>query len=242
MTLVVLAKAPVAGRVKTRMCPPCSPSQAAALAAAALADTLDAVSRVPARRHVLALDGSPDLPPHSCAPANAGHDEPEATPALRGPVAPLGWVLPPVFETIAQRGGGLDERLAAAFDDVGGPVLLVGMDTPQVTSSLLVEAAEELLRPATDAVLGTAPDGGWWAVGLRRPDPQAFLGVPMSTPVTGIEQWKRLDRLGLRSRLLPCLEDADDIASARSIAAMIPGSWFATCLASLGLDTSAAAR
>jgi hypothetical protein len=106
-TLIVIAKAPVPGRVKTRLCPPCTPRQAAALAEAALRDTLAAALCSRARRRVLALDGAP------------------------GP-----W-LPPGFEVLPQRGDGLAERLANAFADVGGPAFLVGMDTPQLTPQLL---------------------------------------------------------------------------------------------------------
>jgi glycosyltransferase A (GT-A) superfamily protein (DUF2064 family) len=106
--LIVIAKAPVAGRVKTRLTPPCTPEQAAALARAALQDTLDAAVRATrAGRLVLALDGT------------AGE-----------------W-LPDGFEILPQRGEGLAERLAAAFADVGEPAFLVGMDTPQLTPALL---------------------------------------------------------------------------------------------------------
>jgi uncharacterized protein len=106
--LLVIAKAPVAGRVKTRLTPPCTPAGAAALAAAALADTLAAAARTqrPTRR-VLVLDGDP------------------------GPWVPRG------FEVVPQRGDGLAARLAAAFCEVGGPAFLIGMDTPQVTPALL---------------------------------------------------------------------------------------------------------
>ena len=104
----MIAKAPVAGRVKTRLCPPCTPAQAAELAEAALRDTLDAAARATrAGRRVIALDGTPGA-----------------------------W-LPAGFEAIAQRGDGLAERLAAAFADVGEPAFLVGMDTPQLTPELL---------------------------------------------------------------------------------------------------------
>jgi uncharacterized protein len=106
--LLVIAKAPVAGRVKTRLTPPCTPAGAAALAAAALADTLAAAARSRlAHRRVLVLDGEP------------------------GPWVPRG------FEVLPQRGDGLAGRLAAAFCDVGGPAFLIGMDTPQVTPGLL---------------------------------------------------------------------------------------------------------
>jgi uncharacterized protein len=106
-TLLVIAKAPVPGRVKTRMTPPFTPAEAAALATAALADTLAAATACGATRRVLVLDG-----------------------------APGSWI-PAGFEVIRQRGDGLAERLAAAFADAGAPAFLVGMDTPQVTPALL---------------------------------------------------------------------------------------------------------
>jgi uncharacterized protein len=200
VALVVLAKAPVPGRVKTRCCPPCSPEQAAALAEAALVDTLDAVVATPARRRVLVLDGQPGA-----------------------------W-LPRGVDVVAQRGAGLDERLAAAFDDVSGPALLVGMDTPQVTVRLLARSAELLMTDGTDAVLGPAADGGFWAVGLRHPDPRLFLGVPMSRPDTHAHQRARLHGHGLRVQSLPMLVDVDDIATAGAVAALIPASRFAAAL------------
>lgn len=204
MTLVVLAKAPVPGQVKTRLCPPCTPEQAAALAEAALADTLAAVAAVGGRR-VVVLDGAP------------------------GPWLPAG------VEVVPQRGGGLDERLAAAFEDVGGPALLVGMDTPQITPALL-RTGLALLAMA-DAVLGGAPDGGYWAIGLRRPDPALFLGVPMSVAETGAAQRARLAAAGLRVAGLPPLRDVDDIDDARAVAAHAPHGRFAATLA--GLPTAA---
>ncbi|MFF0161303.1 DUF2064 domain-containing protein [Streptomyces sp. NPDC005263] len=106
-TLLVIAKEPRSGRVKTRLTPAFTPGEAAALAEASLADTLDTVARTPARRRVLVLEGEP------------------------GP-----W-LPPGFEVVRQCAGGLDERLAAAFAGCDGPALLIGMDTPQVTPELL---------------------------------------------------------------------------------------------------------
>ncbi|MER6127233.1 DUF2064 domain-containing protein [Streptomyces sp. NPDC001795] len=112
-TLLVIAKEPRPGRVKTRLTPPFTPEEAAALAEAALADTLRTVAAAPAERRVLVLDGAP------------------------GP-----W-LPPGFEVTPQCAGGLDERLAAAFAQCTGPALLIGMDTPQVTPELLtVDFAE----------------------------------------------------------------------------------------------------
>jgi hypothetical protein len=202
---MVLAKAPRPGRSKTRLCPPCSARDAAALARAALADTLDAVLATPAARRVLVLDG------------------------------PVGDWLAPGIEVVAQRGAGLDERLAHAFADVGGPALLVGMDTPQVTRDDLARGLERLAAPGVDAVLGPAADGGYWAIGLREAQPRAFLGVPMSTAWTGRAQHARLRRLGLRVALLPALRDVDRIADARAVAALAPAGRFARALALTGV-------
>jgi rSAM/selenodomain-associated transferase 1 len=199
ITLAVIAKAPEAGRSKTRLCPPCTPAQAAGLAAAALADTLAAMAATPATRRVVVLDG-----------------------------APGSW-LPRGFEVIRQRGDGLAERLAAGFEDIGGPAVVLGMDTPQVSARLLTLALRRLAR--ADAVLGPAPDGGYWAIGLRREARAAFDGVPMSAPRTWAAQRARLRELGLRTAPLPPLRDVDDIADAHAVAALAPRTRFARELA-----------
>jgi len=207
--LVVIAKSPVAGRSKTRLTPPCTPEQAAALAAAALADTLAAVAATPAQRRVVVLDGEPGA-----------------------------W-LPPGFEVIAQRGEGLGERLAATFTDVGCPALVVGMDTPQLTPALLTQALAELC--GAGAVLGAAPDGGYWAIGLRRADDAVFAGVPMSEPATCAVQRERLRALGLKTRELPELRDVDDIDDALAVAALASHTRFAHTLAAMNLGALAVA-
>jgi rSAM/selenodomain-associated transferase 1 len=180
MNVLVMAKSPVAGRVKTRLCPPCTPAEAAAIAEAALADTLDAVAACGAGRRIVALDGAP------------------------GP-----W-LPPGFEVIPQVDGAFDHRLAAAWSAAGGAGVQIGMDTPQVTPALLDDALATL--DATDAALGFAVDGGWWAIGLRRPDARVFAGIPMSTAQTGSAQRARLRLLGLSVTMLPALVDLDTVA------------------------------
>ncbi|MEV7726436.1 DUF2064 domain-containing protein [Streptomyces sp. NPDC101733] len=197
-TLLVIAKEPVPGRVKTRLTPPYSPAEAASLAEAALADSLAAVAAAPAARRVLVLDGRP------------------------GP-----W-LPPGFEVRPQAAGTLDERLAAAFADCAGPALLIGMDTPQVTPELLTVDWE-----GYGAWFGPALDGGFWALGLLRPDPALLRGVPMSLPGTGAAQYERLRAAGLRVGRLPALRDVDTAEDARVVAAEAPASRFAARLASL---------
>jgi glycosyltransferase A (GT-A) superfamily protein (DUF2064 family) len=132
---------------------------------------------------------------------------------------------------VPQRGDGLAARLAAAFQAATGPAFLVGMDTPQVTPALL-DAGLAALEHA-DAAFGAAFDGGYWGIGLRRPDPEAFRGVPMSAPTTAAFQRARLDDLGLRTALLPPLLDVDTIADAHAVAATAPHTRFATTLHSL---------
>jgi rSAM/selenodomain-associated transferase 1 len=203
MHVIVLAKAPVPGRVKTRLCPPCSPEEAATLADAALRDTVDAAVGCGAGGVVVALEG--EVP---------------------------SW-MDRLVEVVPQRGHGLDERLAAAFIDVAAPALLIGMDTPQLTSARVREGLDALGR--SDAVLGLASDGGFWAVGLHRADPSMFLGIPMSTDRTGVAQRRRLEAFGLRVRALPILRDVDTIDDALAVAAEAPDSRFAAALASTGL-------
>ncbi len=202
-TIVVIAKAPRPGLSKTRLTPPCTSLQAAALAEAALIDTLVNVQRTSARRRVLALEGKVGgLLEH-----------------LKG------------FEVIQQRGAGLDERLAAAFEDTGEPALLVGMDTPQMSPSLLDRALA--LLSESDAVLGDTFDGGYWAIGLGRPSTPAFKGVPMSTRFTACVQRQRLAQLGLSCASLPVLRDVDCYGDAVAVAAQAPESRFSRCFAKM---------
>lgn len=205
--VVVLAKSPVPGRVKTRLTPPYSPEEAADLAQAALRDTLRAAAGAAVRRCLLVLAGEP------------------------------GSWLPAGLEVRPQRGDALDERishaLADAYADLPVPVLLLGMDTPQVTAADLDRAVDHLLVPGTGAVLGQAEDGGYWAIGLRRPRPEHVRGVPMSRPDTGARQLAQLQGAGLRVRLLSILRDVDEAADAEAVARCAPFSAFASTLAGL---------
>lgn len=204
--VLVIAKEPVPGKVKTRLTPPFTPEEAAGLAAAALADTLRTVARVPAARRVLALEGSPGS-----------------------------WI-PGGFTVLPQRGQGLDERLAAAFVDahrlLPTPTVLIGMDTPQVSVEMLSTALS--LLDTCDAVFGPAADGGFWLLGLRVADPSLLLGVPMSRPDTGAAQLARLREAGLSVAEMPCLTDVDTADDAIEVAGAAPESRFAAALALMG--------
>lgn len=192
--LVVIAKAPVAGRSKTRLCPPLTPEEAAQVAQAALLDTLDAVAATPVRHRVVVLDGADDL-------------------------------IPEHFVVQPQCEGPLEVRLAAAVTEAFAarplPILLIGMDTPQVTPTLLGECAQALLDRGS--ALGLAEDGGWWAIGLPGGDGEVFSGVPMSADDTGAHQLAQMNACGLRPVALPVLRDIDRVEDLAQVAAEMPG-------------------
>ena len=193
--VLVIAKEPRAGHAKTRLTPPLTPAQAAAVATASLLDTLAAVTATDVAVRTVVLDGSP-----------------------------AGW-LPPGFDVVPQVEGGLGARLDAAFAGAFArhdlPVLLIGMDTPQVTPDLLRQALDALQRGDNDAVLGLAEDGGWWALGMRKPASGVFDGVPMSTAGTGAAQRQRLTDLRLTTEELPVLRDIDHIEDLTAVAGLL---------------------
>lgn len=210
--LLVVAKAPVAGLAKTRLCPPATPEQAARIAAASLLRTLRVVLDVPDARPVVAMTG--DLA--------AAEDSAELRRVLRS------------LTVIPQRGAAFGDRLAHAHQDSaaihpGLPVVQIGMDTPQVSRRLLADATRRMSDPAgPDAVLGPAADGGWWALGLRDPLRAAALrDVPMSRPDTGLLTAAAVRRGGADPDRLAELSDVDTMAVARDVAGRLPGTRFA---------------
>lgn len=212
VALVVIAKAPHAGRVDRRLCPPCSFEEAATLGVAALADTVEAVDATPVRGpRVLVLDGEP------------------------GYWVPAGWYV------IERRGRDPAEHLANAFDDVGGPALVVGSETPQVTPALLAACVEALRTPRIDAVLGPARGGGCWAFGLREPEPAVFLGVSESGREVLEARRQRLRALGIPFAELPTLREVETMADAWAVASEARATRFAGTLASMLEPTQAVA-
>ena len=217
VTLLVVAKAPVPGRAKTRLAASVGDQVAAGVAAAALLDTLDAVAATPVATRVVALTGELD------AAADAAE--------IRRRLAS--------FFVIGQRGNDFGERLANAHADAasvdGHPVLQIGMDTPQVTAELLGDCGRRLVE--SSAVLGLANDGGWWALGVHTPAlADCLRDVPMSQPDTGALTLKTLRGNGVDVALLDELADfdiADDVAAVRE--ACRPGSRFAHVTRAAGL-------
>jgi glycosyltransferase A (GT-A) superfamily protein (DUF2064 family) len=195
--LVVLAKAPVAGSVKTRLCPPCTSEQAAAVAAAALADTLDAVSATPAVRRALILSGR-------CA-------------------TPDGWtVLPQRGLGLAER---LVHAYADTALP-GTTTVLVGMDTPQLDPGLLGDVAaglahaDAVLGPAEDG-------GWWTLALRDPRHATALRAVSMSTPDTYDRTVRALRARGLSVATAPMLRDVDTAEDAWAVAQIVPDGRFA---------------
>lgn len=195
--LLVIAKAPVPGRVKTRLCPPCTPYQAARVAAAALTDTLTAGYATPATRHTILLCGQLTPPP--------------------------GWY--PVTQRgdgLADRlaNGFADTALA------GTGSVLIGMDTPQVTAPLLasvaagLDDADAVLGPACDG-------GWWALALRDPSHAEALRAVPMSTVDTGAATVAALRARGLRVRLAEPLRDVDTAVDAWVVAGQCAGGTFA---------------
>jgi len=200
--LVVIAKACIPGRVKTRLVPPLSFEQAADLAAACLADTLSAMRELDVERRILYFDGTVDEMP----PEAAG------------------------FEFVPQVGGGLDQRLGHIFDLCSGsPMVMIGMDTPQVTADDLAPMLDGAVHEdGADAWFGGARDGGYWALGMTRPDGSLIRGVQMSVTDTGRLQLARLVDAGLRVEQLATLIDVDYASDALDVAAIAPHTLFAS--------------
>ncbi|MDN5744224.1 MAG: DUF2064 domain-containing protein [Nocardioidaceae bacterium] len=202
---LVVAKAPVPGQVKTRLGARIGLHRSAELAAAALLDTFEVCTATfgPSRCH-LALAG----------------DLSEAVGAAEFDQALSGWQVRP------QRGEGLAHRLAHAHADVSGPVLQIGMDTPQLTPALLQEVVDGLVDH--DAVLGPADDGGWWVLAVREASYAAVVaGVPMSSPQTYQATRAALLEAGLSVGVCTMLRDVDEATDADIVAEQAPSTRFA---------------
>ena len=200
--VVIMAKSPIPGKVKTRLRPHFSDKEAAALAGAALTDSLAAAAAA-TDRVIVALDrcGTSETPPE-----------------LAG------------VDVIEQRGTGLGERLDHALATVwqreAGPLLVIGMDTPQVTAELLLGIVELAVRD-DDAAIGPASDGGFWALAFGGAPRRVLGSVPMSQPDTGRRTALALREAGISVHIGAVLEDVDDAHAAARVAALAPMTRFA---------------
>lgn len=218
VTLVVIAKAPVAGFAKTRLAAAVGDEAAADIAAATLLDTLDAVEATPVQSKVVALTG--DL------------SQASSTRQIRSRLGDM--------QVIEQRGDDFSARLANAIVDaavVAGPrpVLLIASDTPQVTAPLLTDCAQALLE--TDAVFGMARDGGWWVLGVTDPSIADCLhDIPTSRSDTGPATLEAMRGRGLRVKLVVELADVDTVDDVEKVRAdCAPDSRFVQAIKDAGL-------
>ncbi len=203
--MLVVAKAPISGQVKTRLGADIGLDAAADLAAAALLDSLDAcTAAVGAEKCHLSLSG-------------------DLSKAVRGPeieAALTSWTV------TEQRGSDFAERLVNAHLDAGpGLVVQIGMDTPQVTAGSLIAAGKDSI--GYDVAIGPAPDGGWWV--LARHDPEVarvLAGVPMSTPTTYDDTVAALRAAGHTVTPTAIQRDVDTVEDADLVAATMESGRF----------------
>jgi glycosyltransferase A (GT-A) superfamily protein (DUF2064 family) len=213
-----MAKAPVAGYAKTRLAELVGREAAAELAAASLLDTLDAVEEVTAiQQRLLGLSGNISRAARAAA--------------ITGRLSE--WTVFP------QQGTDFGARLAhahrVAAKAARSPVLQIGTDTPQVTGPLLGPIANLVRGDAASAALGPADDGGWWALGVARPElAEGLRNVAMSTPDTGRATVDALVSRGAHVTLVHQLRDVDTQADAELVAREVPHTRFAAMWRSLG--------
>ena len=188
--LLVVAKRPAAGQTKTRLSPPLSPEQAAALYECFLRDTLDLVRQTPDVQPVIAY-------------------LPAAAEAYFAGLAPD-------FECLLQEGPDLGARLDHALTRYLAlgyeRVAIMNSDGPTLPVACLVTAFDAL-RDGADVALGPADDGGYYLIGLKRPAPRLLRDVAMSTPHVAADTLALAAAAGLTVTILPTWYDVDDSAS-----------------------------
>lgn len=217
--MLVMAKAPVAGQAKTRLAGIAGDAGAADLAAASLLDTLEAgATAYPPGRRVLALDG----------------DLRDACRAEEILAASRAWLV------VRQGGQTFGERLVDGHQQAhrlaGGPVVQIGMDTPQVCPDVLRDLAE-VAHGHGGPVLGPALDGGWWVlVTTHASQAEVLTGVPMSRPDTWQLTAAALEAAGHPAARTSALRDVDLPEDAEAVADQAPGTRFAATWRSLGCD------
>ena len=190
--LAVMAKAPRAGRVKTRLSPPLTLEQTAALNVAFLRDTTANLAAVPGGAGLISY-----------------------TPV--GDEGLFAGLLPERFALVPQRGDGFGERLLAAAEDIlaigYGAVCLIDSDSPTVPAAAYARAVEALRGPGERVVLGPSADGGYYLIGMKRARPEPFESIAWSTGSVLAETVARCAAAGLEVVLLPTWYDVDDAAT-----------------------------
>jgi uncharacterized protein len=190
--LAVMAKAPRPGKVKTRLSPPLSLQQSAALNVCFLRDTTQNIAEVSATTNASGIISY--------------------TPV--GDESFFEGLLPEGFALIPQRGEGFGERLLAAAEDIlacgFGAVCLIDSDSPTVPSSAFRLAVETLNPPGDRIAIGGSSDGGYYLIGLKRPHPEPFANISWSTSTVYTETTSAIGATGIELVELPLWYDVDD--------------------------------
>lgn len=193
--LAVMAKAPRPGKVKTRLQPPLTAEEAAALNVCFLRDTAANIGAVAAEGGAQGM---------VCY-----------TPV--GDEAMFAGLLPEGFALIAQRGDGFGERLTLALEDMlacgFGSVCLIDSDSPTMPTEALREAVRALAKPGNRVVLGGSVDGGYYLIGLKALHREPFEQITWSTPSVFEETVRQVRAAGLELVELPTWYDVDDGAT-----------------------------
>ena len=193
--LAVMTKAPQAGRVKTRLTPPLSPQEAAALNTCFLRDTAAAISRT----------------------AEAGNALGVAVYTPPGSETAYSEILPREFILVPQREGNFGERLLAATNDLlqlgFDAVCLIDSDSPTVPDAAFGQAIEFLSRPEDSIVLGPSDDGGYYLIGLKKAHRRLFEQINWSTDSVLEQTIAAAGEIDLEVHLLPAGYDIDDRAT-----------------------------
>lgn len=209
--LGVVVRTPRAGAAKTRLVPPLTHEEAAALSACFLRDTATNIAEAAAEAVVVQAGGADGVAVY--------------TPA--GSEGALAGLLPEGFRLLAQRGADLSARLQHAAADLLGmgydAVCLVGADSPTLPRAALVAAVRELARVGDRVLLGPAEDGGYYLVGLKRAHLRLFEGIEWSTGRVLAQTVARAAELELDVGLLPAWYDVDDAASLARLCAELCG-------------------
>jgi hypothetical protein len=187
-----MAKVPRAGRVKTRLCPPLNPQQAATLNIAFLKDTVACLEEV-----------SIALPANTVV---------SFTP--RGEEACFQEIIPNDVILVPQRGDGFGERLQYTVEDLlaagFSAVCLIDSDSPTVPAEAYAKAVENLLGKEDCAVLGPSDDGGYYLLGLNALHPRLFEEIRWSTEIVADQTREHAREIGLPMYSLPTWFDVDD--------------------------------
>jgi rSAM/selenodomain-associated transferase 1 len=205
--IAIMAKAPQAGRSKTRLCPPLAPEEAASLSAAFLADMTATVQRA---AQAAPIDGW-------VAYAPAGTEA-----ALRPHIAPGTQLLLADGATVeapgvAGFGRALLQTMRSLFARGYGSVCVLNSDSPTLPAAYLADAARLLHAGPDRAVLGPVSDGGYYLLGLRRPEAWLFADIAWSTSVVAAQTRAQAQRAGLDMAGIPPWYDVDDAASLRRL-------------------------